>query len=322
MAASANSSSTSDNTPNTLCTFNPSSSITITKLTRTNFPTWKATILPYLKGQKVFGYVDGTIKMPAQEITLSDGNMQPNPAFEIWETQDNLILSCINASLTDDVLMQVAHCTTSYEVWTSLHTAFATQSKAKAIQVRSQLATARKTTQSITYYFMYVKTLSDDFAMAGQPLKCDEIITYLLAGLGPEYDALVTTVSIKENVTLEEVYSMLLTCDARVQQHQQALLSATPPANVATKQQSFSGSRGSSNNSIFRGRGRGQHSSCGSGNFQTASHSNNNYNNLWCQLCDKPGPTAARCFKRFDSHFLPQPPRPTPQANIASNQLS
>jgi hypothetical protein len=37
-------------------------------------------MLPYLKGQKVFGYVDGTIKMPAKEIPHSDGTMQSNPA--------------------------------------------------------------------------------------------------------------------------------------------------------------------------------------------------------------------------------------------------
>jgi hypothetical protein len=61
-------------------------------------------MLPYLKGQKVFGYVDGTIKMPAKEILHSDGTMQSNPAFDIWETQDNLLLSCINASLTNDIL--------------------------------------------------------------------------------------------------------------------------------------------------------------------------------------------------------------------------
>jgi hypothetical protein len=40
-----------------------------------------------------------------------------------------------------------------------------------------------------------------------------------------------------------------------VQHHQQALLSAIPSANVATKQQSFSGSHVRNNNFTFRGRG-------------------------------------------------------------------
>jgi len=48
-------------------------------------------MLPYLKGQKVFGYVDGTIKMHAKEIPYSDGTMQSNSAFDIWETQHNLL---------------------------------------------------------------------------------------------------------------------------------------------------------------------------------------------------------------------------------------
>jgi hypothetical protein len=69
-----------------------------------------------LKGQKVFGYVDGAIKMLAKKIPHSDGTMQPNPTFDIWETQDNLLLSYINASLTDDILMQVAQCPTSHAV--------------------------------------------------------------------------------------------------------------------------------------------------------------------------------------------------------------
>jgi hypothetical protein len=42
--------------------------------------------------------------------------ISPNPAFETWEILDNLILSCINASLTGEVLAQAAHCTSSYVV--------------------------------------------------------------------------------------------------------------------------------------------------------------------------------------------------------------
>jgi hypothetical protein len=50
-------SSASPNTATNLPIFNPSSPIHLTKLTQLNYPTWKATMLPYLKGQKVYGYV-------------------------------------------------------------------------------------------------------------------------------------------------------------------------------------------------------------------------------------------------------------------------
>ena len=129
MSASQNSSA-SPNTANNLPIFNPSFPIHLTKLTRLNYPTWKATMLPYLKGQKVYCYVDGTIQEPSKTITLSDGSTIPNPAYDIWETQDNLILSCINSSLSDEVLAQIAHCSTSAAVWLSLSSAFASQSRA------------------------------------------------------------------------------------------------------------------------------------------------------------------------------------------------
>jgi hypothetical protein len=98
-------------------------------------------MLPYLKGQKVFDYIDGTIQQPAKTITASDGSTIPNPSFANWETQDNLILTCIDSSLSDEVLAQITHYSTSTEVWIALSTAFASQSRAKTIQVHSQLST-------------------------------------------------------------------------------------------------------------------------------------------------------------------------------------
>jgi hypothetical protein len=37
-------------------------------------------------------------------------------------------------------------------------------------------------------YFLFIKRMADELALAGQPLKSDEILTYVLAGLGQEYD--------------------------------------------------------------------------------------------------------------------------------------
>jgi len=82
-------------------------------------------MLPYLKGHKVFGYIDGTIHQPAKTITISDGFTRPNQSYTNWETQDNLILSCINSSLSYKVLAQVAHHNTSSKFWMTLSFAFA-----------------------------------------------------------------------------------------------------------------------------------------------------------------------------------------------------
>jgi hypothetical protein len=63
--------------------FNPTSSLKITKLNHLNYLFWKATMFPYLKGQKVFGYVDGTLKQSSKETTTENGTQSANPLFLI-----------------------------------------------------------------------------------------------------------------------------------------------------------------------------------------------------------------------------------------------
>ncbi|CAI9763258.1 unnamed protein product [Fraxinus pennsylvanica] len=131
----------------------------------------------------------------------------------------------------DEVLAQVVHCNTSNEVWTALNSASASQSRSKAVQVCSQLATVHKGGQTASEYFMLIKWLTDELAIAGQEMKCDDIITYLLVILGPEYDFLDSTISHMDgSIILEEAYSMLLTCKARIQHNHQAIIvpNATP----------------------------------------------------------------------------------------------
>ncbi|KAF5447398.1 hypothetical protein F2P56_032953 [Juglans regia] len=235
-------------------------------------------MLPYLNGQKVFSYVDGTLKQPPQELRAIDGTTSPNPLFETWEIQNNLILSCINASFIDEVLVQVVHCTSSHAVWTALISTFASQSRAQAIHVRSQLFNACKTTQMASEYFMQIKRIADDLAFAEQPLRCDDIIRYILASLGPEYDSLITTVSARDNsLPLEEVYSMLLNCEARIRHHSQTFNLANPSVHVAAKSSNFTSSRGCGS-PTFRGNGRGHGSSrdwhrrLGHASFRTVNH--------------------------------------------------
>jgi hypothetical protein len=87
---------------------------------------------------------------------------------------------------------------------------FASRSRARVIQIRSQLTAAKKKGVSAADYFCNMKTLADTLAAIGQPLREEEIISYILAGLGPNYDSLVTSLSVNDDLTLDEVYSHLL----------------------------------------------------------------------------------------------------------------
>ena len=110
--APSSSSSTSDepnsSSPSITLITNLPHLVTI-KLTKDNYLLWKAQIVPYLKGQKVFGYVDGTVLMPPQTILASsDGTITiPNPTFMHWVQQDQMLLSALISSLIENLIAQV-----------------------------------------------------------------------------------------------------------------------------------------------------------------------------------------------------------------------
>jgi hypothetical protein len=78
-----------------------------------------------------------------------------------------------------------------------------------------------KGSKSATDYFHFIKWLTDELVVAGQPMNHDDIITYVLAGLRHEYDSFVASISAHtDNITLVEIYSLLLTSEACVSRHQ------------------------------------------------------------------------------------------------------
>ena len=73
------------------------------KLTRKNYLLWKAQIAPYLKGQHLYGYLDGTTPAPSQSLTVEANRyvqVIQSPDFGHWCLQDQMILSATISSLS------------------------------------------------------------------------------------------------------------------------------------------------------------------------------------------------------------------------------
>jgi hypothetical protein len=56
----------------------PINSLVTVKLTKDNYLLWKTQIVPYLRGQRLFGFVDGTISHPSPTM--------PSPASVTSQT--------------------------------------------------------------------------------------------------------------------------------------------------------------------------------------------------------------------------------------------
>jgi hypothetical protein len=228
MSSTSSSSSTTESS-STISTTNAPTSlphiqhlITI-KLTRDNYLLWKAQIIPYLRGQHLYGFIDGTKPAPASSLAVPDSGTTaalPNPDFYIWHTQDQMILSALISSLSETVLAHVVKCNTSRDVWLCLERMFTSQSRARSMQLHHQISTLKKGDSSMADFYQKFTSVADTLAAIDQPLKDFDQVNFFLAGLGPEYDALVTAIQQRRGeVTLDELYGDFLSHELRLAQN-------------------------------------------------------------------------------------------------------
>ncbi|KAF5454327.1 hypothetical protein F2P56_024000 [Juglans regia] len=115
------------------------------KLTRDNYLSGKAQLLPYLCGQKLFGLVNGSKPAPPTTLqTTSTDIPRPNPGYEFWYEQDQLILSTLISSLSKPILTYLVGLETSRDVWFTLEKMFSTTSQARQMNTLYQLNTLKK----------------------------------------------------------------------------------------------------------------------------------------------------------------------------------
>jgi hypothetical protein len=90
---------------------------------------------PYLLGQGVFHFVDGSVLCPPSQVSdsSSGSSLAINPSFLRWKQHDQLILSALLSSLSMDVLHLVVDCQTSSCVWRTLEKTFASPSNSRII---------------------------------------------------------------------------------------------------------------------------------------------------------------------------------------------
>jgi hypothetical protein len=177
------------------------------------------------------------------------------------------------------------------------------------MQTRYQLATMKKGSLSVADFFQKAQNLSHILAAVEAPLKDSELISYILAGLSAEYDSLVTSITTRiDPITLEDLYGHLLTHEQRLEQHNFVVDLSLSSVNVA--QRTVSGKphklysrQGSSSGGRGRGRGRGR------GPPYFFAHSGS-ITRPMCQVCLRPGDTAAKCYHKLDHAYQCVSPHP------------
>ncbi|KAK3007322.1 hypothetical protein RJ639_016738 [Escallonia herrerae] len=170
-----------------------------------NFTTWKAQVSMLMHGHNLFGHLDGTLAAPP--TTLTENNQStPNPAYQIWFRQDQLVQNAILASVEPTLASTVAIAPSAHKAWTSLHTAFANKSQTRIISLQDQLARITKDSRPVTDYLRDIRSIADELATAGAAITNVQLIVRILQGLGSEYKAISAAIRSRETtISYEEL---------------------------------------------------------------------------------------------------------------------
>ncbi|XP_073262717.1 uncharacterized protein [Populus alba] len=316
------------------------------KLTNTNYLYWRMQMKPYLLGQGVFGFVDGSNSCPSPHIPAADGaTLQVSQSFLRWKQQDQLILSALLSSLSMEVLHLVVDCPTSCSVWLTLEQALASTSNSRIMQLHGSLQELRQGDDSVTQFLQKAKTLFDELAAAGRPISLTDFNLYIFRGLRGEFKDLVTSLITRADpLPYAYLLSHLLTHEFIHKTSHLSMGSAananqpllpTPPSALLSQRcnsaqfgrhrgrgswrsPSHRGNRNNSYRSDFRNPPTNYNSAPPYGTENRHSSWQGNWqrrgSNSRCQLCNNYGHTAPQCSQLQQRSHGPQH-----SANLAFN---
>ncbi|XP_073266435.1 uncharacterized protein [Populus alba] len=236
------------------------------KLTNNNYLYWRMQMKPYLLGQGVYAFVDGSYPCPALYVATTETAAPAiNSFFLSWKQQDQLIMSALLSSLSTEILHLVVDCHTSYSIWQTLEKSFASPSHSRIMQLHGSFQDLRQGDDSANIYLQRAKVLFDELVAVGQPLFLEDFNLYVFRGLPSDFKDLVTSLSTRADpLSYSDLHSYLLTHEYLNKSSLQSTLGSPmtapllptpshPTASAFLAQRSGFG--GSSDHS-YRGRGR------------------------------------------------------------------
>ncbi|KAL5831806.1 hypothetical protein ACOSQ4_017160 [Xanthoceras sorbifolium] len=276
------------------------------KLDDNNYIYWKTQILPVIRAYDLEEFIFGSTRCPAKFVESIDEESGEsiqtyNDDYLNWKKIDQLLVSWLMTTLSARILGQVTQCVTSCEVWNTVTSLFSQQSMARIMHLRSQLQSTKKGSMKINEYIVKMRGLTDALMAAGQVMTERDLVSYILGGLGLEFDPVVVTItSKKEDITLQDTQFLLMSYESRLEMaNSTATLDLSQAAaNVVNK-----GNKGEVSANYVRG-GQFQNNNGGRSKGRRGGRGGRYFNQrLTCQLCGKPGHFSAICYHRFDQTF-------------------
>ncbi|GAA0149466.1 hypothetical protein LIER_08627 [Lithospermum erythrorhizon] len=109
----------------------------------------------------LYGYVDGSIPCPPSHVSVPNGSILPNSAYDLWLQHDQLLMSLLISSLSEDTIPLVVGKPTSQSIWNTLHTALANPSFTTHMSLQEQLMALHQDNMTVAAYLKHAKVTYD-----------------------------------------------------------------------------------------------------------------------------------------------------------------
>ncbi|EXB66235.1 hypothetical protein L484_003563 [Morus notabilis] len=130
---------------------------------------------------------------------------------------------------------QIVGYQTAYEIWQALERSYAANSRSRLIELLTELQSLKNDGIYADEYVFKKKTIAYKLASIGDPISNADQLIYLFQGLGPKYNTFVIILEARpEQPSIEEVHSLLLTYDARLQRQNSSEQLSLPQAHLAS----------------------------------------------------------------------------------------
>jgi hypothetical protein len=217
------------------------------RLNSSNFMLWRGLTLPNLSGAHLHGFLDNSVPAPDKTVTEGTGDgarTVPNPEYARWWALDQKVLGLLLSSMEEDIATQLIGCKTAAATWAAVHTMFGAQNRANVRHIRRQLQATRKGDMSAAVYMHTMKSFADAMATAGAPITDDELVDYIITGLGTGYNSIAGALTVGNvSVSYADFYSHVLSFEA-LQAQQAETVEWSSSANAASRPGGFGGGSG------------------------------------------------------------------------------
>jgi hypothetical protein len=186
-----------------------------------NYPYWSYVMRNFLKGKKMWGYVDPTDKKDEAKYAIE---------LETWDSSNSKIITWINNSVSQSIGMQLAKYDTAHEVWEHLKRLYKQSNFAKRYKLESDIRDLKQNNMSVHEFYSAMTNLWDQLAlMESSELKAvkayidqreEQRLVQLLMALRDDFEGLRGSILHRTPLPkVDSVISELLAEETRLKSH-------------------------------------------------------------------------------------------------------